>query len=73
MDKVGWKWFDEDTETRAIPTVGKLYQEAERLLGDAYDGRHTIGSGGFFASFDGVNLELSFCIEDNSVCMDDLK
>ena len=52
MEFLNWTWATTDNE---VPTIGQLFNNAVRLLQDAYDGAlkekqdYMVGTGGFYA------------------------
>lgn len=64
MKALNWKWaIDEDT--RRVPKLSELRYFALNLLVDLLAENHPyIKSGGFMASREGRDLELTFCVAE---------
>lgn len=71
MKFLGWEWhFGDDPH---VPSVGELYQEAERLLVCAAQKECSCSSGGFRAYSDGTSVELCFSIAESGCAVCDLE
>lgn len=70
MNGLNWRWhFEGDPH---IPSVGELYQEAERLLVRAAQKECSCSSGGFQAYADSTSVELCFSIAESACSVYDL-
>ena len=62
MTVLDWKWGLGDESH--IPSIGELYQTAERLLVRAAQKEFSCSSGGFVAFSDGTSVELCFTVAE---------
>lgn len=71
MKFLNWEWnFSGDPH---VPSVGELYQAAERLLVNAAQKECRCSCGGFEAYSDGTCVELYFSIAESSCSVNDLE
>lgn len=62
MKLLNWTWGQGDDAS--IPSVRRIKARAKSLCHNAYKNEHTIGSGGFCATFEGDIMWLEFTIEE---------
>lgn len=70
MEFKGWEW---DLNGKLhIPSIGELYQKAERLLIKSAEKECCCSSGGFNAFCDGKSVEINFTIAECSCSIDEI-
>ena len=74
MDWSNWDWGPRSkSEAHHVPTIGELYQTAERLLVQAAEKECMVASGGFSAFSDGKSVEICFSIAEGGCTAQDLE